>query len=205
MLEIHTGDLTQDAFEELLDQEVIACDTETSGLNWLADELGIIQIYSPLIGTHIVKATQGQSATRLCQLLQDVRVRKIFHHAPFDLAFLKATYGVNAKNVSCTKIASKMLFPSISTDHSLKDLIERHLGISVSKGKVRTSDWMVDELSDEQIDYAEQDVKYLIPLLELLESELANTNRIELYRDCCSFLPVRAQLDQFIADDIFAY
>lgn len=205
MLEIHAGDLAQSAFDQLLGQETVACDTETSGLKWLVDELGIVQIYSPDTGTHIVQALQGHPATRLCLLLEDAGVHKIFHHAPFDLAFLKATYGVDVNNVSCTKIASKILVPSISTDHSLKALLKRHLGVSVSKGQVRTSDWTAQDLSVEQAEYAEQDVKFLIPLLESLEIELAKSNRLELFRDCCSFLPIRAKLDQILTDDVFAY
>ncbi|MGP9788039.1 ribonuclease D [Glutamicibacter sp. 287] len=205
MLEIHSGDLTQNAFDQLAHQKILACDTETSGLNWQADKLGIVQLYSPFSGTHIVRAVEGKPAKLLCQLLEDSKTRKVFHHAPFDLAFLKAAWDVDVRNVACTKIASKLLWLSDETDHSLKTLLERRLGVNISKGVVRTSDWTVARLSDEQISYAAQDVRYLVPLLESLESGLADLDRLNLFQECCDFLSTRARIDQLIPGDIFAY
>lgn len=205
MFQNHYGDLSEDAFESLLSQHTIACDTETTGLNWLTDRLALVQFHAPKTGTHIVKVDMAQSGNLVRSLIEAPSVRKVFHHAPFDLAFLKATWKTEATNVACTKIAAKLLYASQSINSSLQSLLKERLGVHISKGRVRTSDWEVRELSEEQIRYAHQDVAFLLPLLSNLETALASVGRLDLYRRCCDYLPVRADTDQLALGDIFSY
>lgn len=205
MLLKHDGDLSIPAYESFLAQETISCDTETTGLDWLGDRLALVQLHSIGTGTHLVKVDSEQQGTLVRRLIEDPKIRKVFHHAPFDLAFLKAAWGVDAHNVVCTKIASKLLHGAESIDHSLQSLLERRLGVRISKGPVRTSDWEASELSDEQVQYAQSDVVFLLPLLENLERALAAKNRLELFQQCCSFLHVRARTDQLLLGDVFSY
>lgn len=90
-------------------------------------------------------------------------------------------------------------------EHSLKNLLARHLGIEIDKGPVRTSDWTLASLTAEQLSYAANDVRYLLPLLDTLTAGLAAAGRSDLYDDCCAFLPARVALELGGYPDVFAY
>lgn len=205
MFQIHDGDLPAHVYEALLAQPTIACDTETSGLDWVNDRLALVQLHSAKTQTHMVRVTRDSPGHFVCRILEAQSVRKVFHHAPFDLAFLKATWGVDAQNVACTKVASKLLYRDGPVSHSLQPLLERTLGVHVVKGAVRTSDWESARLTREQLDYAHSDVAFLIPLLKSLEKSLGTIGMLELFQQCCDFLPVRARTDQLQLSDIFSY
>lgn len=205
MFEIHDGDLSEQVYQALQRESLIACDTETSGLDWKTDELGLVQFCGEQSGTHLVKIRSEATAVRLCQLLEAQSPRKVFHHAPFDLAFMKATWGVDARNCVCTKIASKILWAGEEAEHSLQALLMRVLGVQLGKGAVRTSNWLDNNLSPDQLAYAANDVEHLIPLMRLLEKGLASKQKLDLYLECCAFLPARAKLDQLMVNDVFSY
>ncbi|CCG01055.1 putative 3'-5' exonuclease [Blastococcus saxobsidens DD2] len=184
---------------------MIACDLETSGLDWRVERIGTIQLFSPSTGTVILQAS-SRPPDLLAALMQRPSVVKVFHHAPFDLGFLQADWSITTRNVRCTKVASKLAFPEApSSDHSLASLLRTQLGVAVAKGSVRTSDWMSSELTAEQIEYAANDVRFLLPLLGNLTHLLEQRGRLDLYHECCSFLPSHARLETGGFPDIFSY
>ena len=63
------------------------------------------------------------------------------------------------KNVYCTKIASKIA-RTYSQSHGYRDLCKELLKVEISK-KHQSSDWSNPDLSEEQINYAANDVLYL--------------------------------------------
>lgn len=184
---------------------MVAWDTETSGLDPLSDELQLCQLSARGVGTTLVQIDRGRPAG-LIALLADPAVRVVMHHAPFDLLFMRVAWEVRATNVRCTKIASKLLAPqSPSSEHSLAALCTRHLGVSLTKGTVRTSDWGAAALSDEQIRYAAADVDHLLDLYDVLEGRLARAGLSALYDQYCAFLPTRTEAATLGLDDVFAY
>ncbi|CAM3422207.1 ribonuclease D [Occultella aeris] len=191
---VRSGDLDRDALAVLLQQDSIAVDTETSGLDWRADRLLLVQIYSEPTGALLVRLGD-ETPPRLCQLLENEHVTKVFHFAPFDLRFLMAQLPARVDPVACTKAASKLLDPTRSPSaYSLQSLLQRELGVKINKGAVRISDWGSAELSAEQVQYAADDVTHLLQLHEQLERELRTIGRYDLYREVCRYLPVDATL-----------
>jgi len=129
--------------------------------------------------------------------------RKVFHHAPFDLRFLTGRWGATPRNVACTKVASKLLDKG-DVDHSLKALLLRHLGVRIDKDE-RLSDWSADTLTESQVRYAANDVRFLIPLLACLQQGLEAAGRWNLALACFLHLPTRAALEVGSFGDVFAY
>ena len=86
-------------------------------------------------------------------------------------------------------------YSSQDWSHSLKPLLERHLGVTIEKGPVRTSDWSASTLTDEQVAYAAGDVSHLIDLHTLLVERLEAAGLSELYSQVCAYLPVDAHLE----------
>lgn len=200
---LQRGDLTRRLYSELKSAERIAWDIETSGLDPKCDSMGTVQIYSERTGSVIVKV-DSRRPTRVCQLLENDRVEKVFHHAMFDLRFMVANWSVEPRNIGCTKIASKLLNPDDGAEHTLQSLLNRYLGVEIDKVQ-RMSDWMAHELTDEQLEYAADDVRYLLPLVDVLTEGLEKRELYSTYRSCKDFVPTRVLLDLGQWSDVFLY
>lgn len=172
----------------------MAVDTETSGLEWKSETLHLCQFFTRATGP-VVLSRLSERPDKLLGLLQDPSLLKVMHFAPFDLRFLEATWGVMSRSVACTKAASRILEPERpNREHSLQPLLLRRLGVRISKGAVRTSDWSVPTLTQEQLAYATADVEHLIDLYDSLVDELRSRGLEELYDQVCLYLPFDAHL-----------
>ena len=125
---------------------------------------------------------------------------KFFHYARFDLAVIKKAFGVNCKNIFCTKIASKLV-RTYTDKHGLKDLCKELLDKDLNKSQ-QSSDWSSKELSSNQIKYASNDVIFLVELKQMLESMLKREDRYKLSQELFTFLSTRVDLDFLGWNDI---
>jgi ribonuclease D len=173
---------------------MVAIDTETMGLNLNRDRLCLVQLSSGNGTAHLVQVDRADPrAPNLSRLLADERVLKVFHFARFDIAMLKRTFGVTARPVYCTKIASKLV-RTFTDRHGLKDLVKDLVNLDLSKQQ-QSSDWGAIELTQEQLAYAASDVLHLHALKARLDEMLAREGRTHLAAACFAFLPSRAELD----------
>ena len=184
----------------------VAIDCETMGLIPGRDRLCLVQLSSGDGHAHLVQIEKGQTAApNLERLVADPNVEKLFHFGRFDIAALFKTFGVTARPVYCTKIASKLV-RTYTDRHGLKVLLQELLDVDISKQQ-QTSDWGTETLSDAQLDYAASDVLYLHNLKDRLDTMLHREGRMDLARSCFAFLPERARLDieGWPDTDIFAH
>ncbi len=180
---------------------VVAIDTETMGLDPRRDRLCVVQLSAGDGDAHLVQIARGQSAApNLVRLLADPAVLKLFHFGRFDIAVLKAAFGVTTAPVWCTKIASKLV-RTFTDRHGLKYLLADLAGIDISKQQ-QTSDWGAATLSEAQKEYAASDVLYLHRLKAELERRLEREGRLDLAARLFAFLPTRAELDLLGWDDL---
>lgn len=184
----------------------VAIDCETMGLVANRDRLCLVQLSSGDGNAHLVQIERGQStAPNLERIISDPGVLKLFHFGRFDIAALFNAFGVLARPVYCTKIASR-LTRTYTDRHGLKNLLEELLTVDVSKLQ-QMSDWGAENLTAAQLDYAASDVLYLHRLKEKLDGRLAREGRTELAQAAFDFLPARARLDLagWPETDIFAH
>ena len=185
---------------------IVAIDCETMGLNPKRDRLCVVQLSSGDGHAHLVQVAKGQTtAPNLCRMLEDPNVLKLFHFGRFDIAAMKAAFGVLTAPVYCTKIASRMS-RTYTDRHGLKNLLQELLSVDISKQQ-QSSDWGAEQLSKAQVEYAASDVLYLHRLRERLNEMLIREGRMELAQSCFDFLPTRAELDLagWPESDIFAH
>ena len=203
--EVCDRDISKSLLERYLASTAIAVDTETMGLNPLRDRLCLVQLCDTAGYTSAIRVERGQtSAPRLQQLLETRSILKIFHFARFDLATLKHHLEIEINPVFCTKIASK-LARTYSPRHGLKELVKEIVGIELDK-TAQSSDWgNVHELSDEQLAYAANDVRYLHELSKCLTLMLQREGRWHLAEDCFQCLPTLIQLDLQQYQNIFEH
>lgn len=172
----------------------VAVDTETLGLKPERDPLCLVQLSSGDGTAHLVQLDRKDyNAPNLKRIFLDNKCLKIFHFARFDVTVLRHYLNVNCHPIFCTKIASK-LTRTYTDKHGLKDLCKELLNIDLSK-KEQASDWSVEELSKEQLEYAASDVLYLHELKGQLEKKLKKLDRFNLAQDCFNFIKTRTYLD----------
>ena len=202
-IEIYQGDLPDD----LVFGSSVAVDTETLGLKPHRDRLCLIQVSAGDGICHLVQFPNAnyENASNLKTLITDTKVTKIFHYARFDVAIIKKNLGVLCAPVYCTKIASRLV-RTYSGNHGLKDVTRELVGIELNKEQ-QSSDWAVDTLSTDQIEYAAADVLHLHKIKEKLDKMLIREGRTKLAEACFEFLPTRTDLDLagWGEEDIFSH
>lgn len=203
--EVCDRDITPAVLERYLKAEAIAVDTETMGLNPLRDRLCLIQLSDADGYVCAIRIARGQpAAPNLKQLLETPTITKIFHFARFDLATLQYHLGIVTAPVFCTKIASKIA-RTYSPSHGLKALVKELEDIELDKSQ-QSSDWgNVIELSDEQLSYAANDVRYLHSLRNKLTAMLKREDRWTLLQQCLTCLPTFIELDLKQYSNIFEH
>ncbi len=198
-------DLPEGLCREYLAAEALAVDTETMGLIYQRDRLCLVQLCDPKGRVTAIRIAKGQTeAPNLKQLLEATNVLKVFHFARFDLAMLRQNLDIQATPVFCTKIASK-LARTYTNRHGLKELVLELEQVELDKSS-QSSDWgNAANLSDEQLRYAANDVRYLLSARQKLITMLQREDRWEIAQQCFEALPVIVALDLLQYKDIFEH
>ena len=199
------NDLTKDLYDLYRKSSYLAVDTEAMGLVHGRDRLCLVQICNEKNLTSYIKIELKTSfSPNLQNLFEDQKIKKVFHYARFDIAALKCNLGINTTNIFCTKIASK-LARTYTNKHGLKDLINELLRIELDKSS-QSSDWgNTEDLSIEQLDYAANDVRFLIEAMHKLKVILEREGRYNLAQNCFETIPVHAELDILKFSNIFEH
>ncbi|GAC1699442.1 MAG: ribonuclease D [Steroidobacteraceae bacterium] len=102
-------------------------------------------------------------------------VTKVMHASRQDLEVLLPVAGLT-RPVFDTQIAAGLM--GLPAQIGYAELVRRLLGKELSKAHTR-ADWSRRPLPPEQIEYALDDVRYLLPLAQLLQEQLARLGRLE--------------------------
>ena len=194
----------QDLPDDLKLGNSVSLDCEMGGLNVSRDLLHLVQVSTGNSDAHIVQLNRSNyKAPNLVKLLQDKSIKKIFHFARADLAFISRYLKTDVQNIDCTKIKSK-LCRTYTDKHGLKELIKEFIGIDISK-QYQSSDFG-GELSQAQLKYCANDVIHLHKINNSLNQILLRENRMKLYEDTINFIQTRVELDlKSFKDDIWAH
>jgi ribonuclease D len=143
----------------------VAIDTEFVWERTYFPQLGLIQIGLSEEENFLIDAPAIDDLSPLGELLQDEGVVKILHDAQQDLYILRRATGAYPKNIFDTRLASG--FAGLSSTISLMDLLKEVAGVTIHKTESRT-DWLRRPLSDRQIAYAIDDVRYMPAVMDEL-------------------------------------
>lgn len=198
-------DLSTAFLQDYLKADRLAVDTETMGLKPHRDRLCLVQICNPEGQVTVVRIERGQmDAPNLKQLMEAEKSLKVFHFARFDIATLLHHLDIETMPVFCTKIASKLV-RTYSPRHGLKELVRELVGEELDKS-AQSSDWgNAENLTDEQLNYASNDVRYLLAAQATLVNMLEREERLELAMACFQCLPTIVTLDLMHFDNIFEH
>lgn len=203
--QIYDRDLSDTALAQYLETPEIAVDTETMGLLPFRDRLCLVQLCDSQGRGAVIRIAQGQTeAPNLKKMLEAPEITKIFHFARFDGAMLRYQLGIQVAPLFCTKVASK-LARTYSPRHGLKDLVQELMQVELDKSS-QSSDWgNAANLSEAQLRYAANDVRYLIEMRHKLTAMLEREGRWELAQKCFQVIPTFVSLDLLQYKDIFEH
>jgi len=200
-IHLHQRDLPSDVW---FDGEV-AVDLELMGLNLYRDRVCLVQLRGRDSEVHLVQIHKDQDkAPNLKRILEDPKLTKLLQFARIDMAYFKKWLGISCAPVFCTKIGS-YLARTYTDRHGLSALCREYLDVSLNKS-ISTSNWGAPKLTQDQINYAADDVLYLHEIYDNLVRDLKRVGRLELAQKCCDFLPTRVDLDlEGFTKDVFVY
>ena len=170
---VKTSEAARRIAEALDGTGVASLDCEAAGFHRYSDRLCLVQLSTPL-ETFVLDPLAFDPAPYLGPFLEDPRRRVVMHGAAYDLRLLSRDLGITVAGLADTQVAASLLGASAT---GLQALLERHLGIRVSK-KFQRADWAKRPLPREMIDYAAGDTRHLHRLIAILEGELGRKGRL---------------------------
>lgn len=168
---------TQRGLEELIthlyDAKTFAFDTEFIPEETYEPELCLIQI-----ATHehlaVIDPRVMPNLSIFWAAVLDPQLKVVVHAGSEDLRICNLQTGHLPQNVFDIQLASGLVGTSYPA--SLASLVQRYVGRSVLTGETRT-DWRKRPLTPNQIEYALDDVRYLLQISEMLEGRLHELGR----------------------------
>jgi ribonuclease D len=158
--------------------EAVGLDTEFLRERTYRAELCLVQVSSASDASCVDPLALTDLAP-LARVLTARRTTKVMHASRQDIEVLLPVTGLVGP-VFDTQIAAALT--GLPAQVGYAELVRRLIGRELAKSHTRT-DWSRRPLSPEQIDYALDDVRYLLPLKNLLEEQLGKLGRLEWLRE----------------------
>ncbi len=157
-----------------------AVDTEADSLHSYKEKLCLVQfsagdfhaIIDPL-------AIRGQDLVPLNDFMSTCEVW--MHGADFDMTMLKRTFDVIPPRIFDTQTAARL---SGTKQFGLANLVEEVFGVVLSKQSQRAN-WGRRPLLDKMIEYALNDVRYILPLADHYTAKLRSLGRYDWFVESC--------------------
>ena len=170
----------------------IAIDTEFVRVDTYFPELSLVQIQDCLGNTALIdpiaiseNATSDKPLHSLSTLLADTGTTKVFHSARQDIEVLYLIENIMPQNIFDTQIAA--IFRKHGELAGFARVIQAELNVELDKSQTRTN-WHARPLSEQQINYALDDVRYLAPLYETYLELLSPSELKAVKQDCDQML-----------------
>ena len=171
---IQTDTELRDVVERAKAAPRVAIDTEFVWERTFYPRLGVVQLGFSEREGYLIDAVALPTLPHLGELLHTRKTEKILHDAQQDLAILARITGVIPRRIFDTRRAAG--FAAMPATASLLSLLRDVLNVEIPKTEQR-SNWLRRPLSNKQIAYALNDVRFLFQLREVLvarATELGN-------------------------------
>jgi ribonuclease D len=147
----------------------VGLDTEFHSEDTFYPRLALVQLAVEDDVVVVDPLAEGISADPLIDLLADPAVEVVAHAAEADVAIIYHLRGKAATRVYDTQVAAALLGMGMSISYG--KLVKKACGVSLPKLASFTN-WLRRPLSDEQLEYARQDVRYLFQMRDWLHEQL---------------------------------
>lgn len=198
MIFLETEEEVKSLVNTILDNpDTLYADIESTGLDWLTDEILLFQVKHR--GEIYIIDVRGLGYELLkCFLEQTSPQKFVFHNAKFDLKFIAHRTGVLLPNVYDTMVIEAILNAGIGKPlYSLDELAEKYAGIFMNKA-ARTDfiDYPKDKpFTETMLNYAALDVHVLEPIYTEQMKEIVRTYQDKIESLDNRLLPVVAKME----------
>jgi len=171
-----------DLIRQIQAADRIAIDTEADSLHSYREKLCLVQISVPSAASvcdFIVDPLNNLDLEPLRHALEPREI--ILHAADYDLRMLRRGLNFTAGRIFDTVVAARLLG---IREFSLGALVKRFFDVELHKHSQKAN-WALRPLPARMLDYAMDDVHYLLPLATKLEDELERLHRRDWFRQSC--------------------
>lgn len=174
-VKVETAEQIARVVAEAKDASIVGIDTEFLREKTYRAKLCLLQA-STRSGVYIVDPLAGPEIAPLAGLIGDADVEVVVHAGRQDFEIFAQEFGIAPRRVFDTQIAAG--FAGYGASLPYGRLVRDITGTELVKGESYT-DWCKRPLTDRQISYAANDVRYLIPIADRLRDELVKGGRID--------------------------
>lgn len=171
---ISSSSCFREFLEELASQTQIAIDTEADSLHCYFEKLCLVQVGWP----EKLQLLDPLAEISMPDFFETLRGKRlVFHDADYDLRLLRRSGEFPDDQIFDTMIAARLCGES---QLGLAALIKKYFDVELSKAS-RKANWGQRPLSYQMIDYALNDVRYLLELADIFEETLEALGRSEWF------------------------
>jgi ribonuclease D len=157
---------------------VCAIDTEADSLHRYRESLCLVQ-FAVRGKSVLIDPLAIEDLSPLGAYLEPATVW--MHGADYDMTMLKREFGTLPAVIFDTQIGARLLGVR---RFGLGDLVARYFGVELSKSSQK-ADWGRRPLSEKMIEYALNDVDYLLEMGDIITEKLSDLGRYEWFVESC--------------------
>ncbi|MFT4549888.1 MAG: ribonuclease D [Verrucomicrobiales bacterium] len=159
---------------------VCAVDTEADSLHSYEEKLCLIQFGCR--GRFALIDPLTMSPEEMTPLIDFIETAKVWMHgADFDMTMLRRTFNRVPELIYDTQTAARLIG---LRQFGFANLVAHYYDIKLSK-QSQKADWGKRPLPEKMLEYAVNDVRYLLPITEVLESHVAALRRTDWFVESC--------------------
>jgi len=186
--------LTEEIIPDIVGHDNLSLDIETRGLDYKKSQILLVQIGTP--ARDYVLDARKLELEPLFKILEQTNPLIIGHNLKFDLTFLRHYYNYKPKRLFDTMVAYGVIYNGIRNPFvSLSRLTREFLDIELPKDIRNSFIHTYGNITQEQIEYAASDIKYLPDICRILSKKLMGDNLIETARLEFKVIPAVVSLE----------
>ncbi|MGD7654369.1 MAG: ribonuclease D [Verrucomicrobiales bacterium] len=157
---------------------VCAIDTEADSLHRYKESLCLVQ-FAIRDDSVLIDPLAIEDLSPMIRFLRDAEIW--MHGADYDMTMFKREFGEVPEVIYDTQIGARLLG---SRRFGLGNLVQDYFGVELSKSSQK-ADWGKRPLSEKMIEYALNDVDYLLEMGDMIVAKLKELGRYDWFLESC--------------------
>ncbi|MFP4087270.1 MAG: ribonuclease D [Desulfobacteraceae bacterium] len=159
-------------------EPAMGVDLECDSMFHYKEKVCLVQIATQT-RNFVIDPLSVEDLSPLAPLFADAGIEKVFHGADYDIRSLYRDFGIQVQSLFDTQIAARFLG---LRETGLANLLKERFSVHADK-KYQKKDWSQRPLPAAMLQYAVQDIQYLLPLARMLKAELADKKLLFCVRE----------------------
>lgn len=169
-------------------------DSETSGLDPHTSKVTLLQFGRP--EKQYIIDTRKVNIEPIRQFLEDPSIMKIGHNMKFDYKMFRGSFGIEMEYIRDTFVGEKVLTAGKKyRGFGLDDVLKERLGVDVDKTLQKSFINHTGDFSAEQLEYASNDVKHLLPLCQTMIKDIVRDDLGRTFQLECDAIPAFGDME----------